>query len=155
VNIDDPRLLPPLLDALGAARRAKAWLDAEIKRVEAPHLEAAKAASARYRDALEEAERRESSANDDAREAYTAALEARRAELLAGHEAPGIPLPGGWTVQQRTTVEIVDAGAVPRALCTPSKTAVAAALKAGAVPGAELRPLIAFVRHEDGKKEPK
>lgn len=139
------------LAQLGSARRAKAWLEAEIKRREAPHLEAARAASAATRLLLAEAERREEQANAEARAAYTAALEARRAELLAGRESPGVELPAGWSAQHRTSVEIVAPEEIPRSLCKPDAKAVAAALKDGAVPGAELRPLIVFVRKETEK----
>lgn len=142
--------LPEILDRLGSARNARDWLAAEVKRLEAPHKAAAAAASARFRELLTSAEETAEAANTAAQAAYAAAAEARRAELLAGHEAPGIPLPDGWSVQQRTAVEIVDAGAIPRGLCSPDKKAVAAALKAGAVPGATLVPSFVFVRSEKG-----
>ena len=141
-----PETLPAILDRLGSARNARDWLAAEVKRLEAPHKAAAEAASARYRELLTSAEETAEAANEAARELYAAAVEARRAELLAGHEAPGVPLPDGWSVQQRTGVEIVDAGAVPRGLCRPDKKAVAEALKAGEVPGAALVPSFVFIR---------
>jgi len=145
-----PETLDETLDRLGSARKARDWLAAEIRRLEAPHLAAAEAASSSFRELLTSAEAKAEEANDAARELYASAVEARRAELLAGHEAPSVPLPAGWTVQQRTAVEIVDAGAVPRGLCSPDKAAVTTALKAGAVPGAILVPSFVFVRSEKG-----
>jgi hypothetical protein len=144
-----PETLAETLDRLGSARNARDWLAAEVKRLEAPHKAAAEAASARFRELLTSAEATAEAANDSARELYAAAVEARRAELLAGHEAPGVPLPTGWSVQQRTAVEISDPMAIPRGLCTPDKKAIAAALKAGAVPGAALVPSFVFIRAEE------
>jgi hypothetical protein len=134
------------LGALGVARTARTWLETKIKQLETPHLEAAKAASAQYRVALTQARAAEEQANIEARRIYLELSEARHAALLAGVEAPGIELPDGWTVQQRNAVEIVDASEVPRTLCIPDTKAVAAALKAGPVPGATLIINPVFVR---------
>jgi hypothetical protein len=135
------------LYALGKSRAARTWLEAKIKEVEAPHLEAAKAASAAHRELLRQAKERENSANDAARETYLRLTEERRAALLAGNEAPGIELPEGWTAQLRDAVEIIDASAVPRSLCNPDPKAVERALKEGAaVPGATLIVKPFFVR---------
>lgn len=134
---------------LGVTRSTRAWLEAEIKRLEAPHLDAAKKATAHLRPALKEAEAHEAMANSDARALFLLAEDQRRRELLAGHEAPAIDLPEGWIVQRRPSIEISDPDLVPRSLCTPDKRAVTEALKAGqSVRGATLTQIPVFVRRE-------
>lgn len=137
------------LAALGSARTARTWLEAEIKRVEAPHREAAEQASAHLRPLLDTAKEAEEQANDAARALYSTLLRTRRETLLAGLEAPAITIPKGWAVQERSTVEIVEPERVPRSLCIPDKKAVADAIKAGEmIPGARSGSLIVFVHKE-------
>ena len=134
---------------LGVTRSTRAWLEAEIKRLEAPHLEAAKKATEHLRPALKEAATHEATANAEARALFLLAEDQRRRDLLAGHESPAIDLPEGWIVQRRPSIEISNPELVPRALCTPDKRAVTEALKAGqSVEGAALTQVPVFVRRE-------
>jgi hypothetical protein len=135
------------LTRLRHARQSRAWLEAKIKDLEAPHIEAAKAASAGLRAMLSDAKNLEARANDDSRTAYLALESERRAQLLAGHEVSEIQLPENWTVQHRSGVEIVEPEAIPRAYCVPDAKAVAAALKNGTtIPGArpKITPVFVF-----------
>lgn len=134
-----------LLDTLRRARTSKAWLEEQIRTVEAPHLEAAAQASRGLRAALKAAAGAEDTANAEAKAAYLGDLEARHARLLEGSEAPAIDLPPGWIVQLRAAVEITEASAVPRALCAPVKKLVTEALKAGPVPGVEKKTTPVFI----------
>lgn len=132
-------MLIQLLAALREARIGVEKLETAIKLAEKPHLEAAAQASAALRRALKPYAEAEEKANAEAKTVWLAANKARTAELLRGVEAPGIPVPAPWLVQERSTAEISDPDSVPREYCEPSKALVIAALKARtAVPGAEL-----------------
>jgi hypothetical protein len=135
------------LARLRRARQYRAWLEAKIKDLEAPYLEAAKAASAELRTILPAAKDAETTANEDSRAEYLALESERRAQLLAGHEAPEVQLPENWTVQHRSGVEIAEPDQVPREYCIPDAKAVAVALKNGTtVPGArpKITPVFVF-----------
>jgi hypothetical protein len=135
------------LARLRHARQSRAWLEAKIKELEAPYLEAAKAASIGLRGMLSDAKAAEAQANEDSRAAYLILESERRAQLLEGREAPEVQLPENWTVQHRSGVEIAEPEAIPRAYCVPNAKAVAAALKNGAlVPGArpKITPVFVF-----------
>ena len=143
--------LTTTLNRLGHARYGRKFLEEQIAKLEAPHLEAAKRASAKFRETLERVKEQEATANKEARSLYSAATEARRAELLAGKETPGIELPPNWSAALRPNVEITNANDIPRALCAPVKSLVNAAVKAGeTVPGVELGQQVVF-----SYKEPK
>ena len=140
-------LLHDLLNTLGQARHTLDFIETEIKRLEAPHLEAAKQASERYRAVLKSAKEAEEQANARAQTEYTARNVARLQSLIEGHETTGIQIPDGWSVQLRTKLEIADPDMVPRELCVPDPKAVSRRLKAGdLIPGAALVASPVFVR---------
>ncbi len=135
----------PTLEALRDARALVCDLESQVRAIEAPHLAAAEAASFESRADLAAARALEAEIASDAAVRYAAATSARRASLLAGHETPMPGVPTGCAVQCRPAVSITAPDEIPRALCAPNKTLVAAALKLGAVPGARLTERFVFV----------
>ena len=133
------------LEALRDARILVRDLDAQVRNIEAPHLAAAEAVSFEARADLAAARALEAELASDAATRYAEAMSARRASLLAGHETPMPGVPAGCVVQCRPVVSIAAPDEIPRALCAPDKTLVAASLKQGAVPGARLTERFVFV----------
>ena len=133
------------LEALRDARILIRDLDAQVRNLEAPHLAAAEAVSFEARADLAAACALEAELASDAAVRYAEAMSARRVSLLAGHETPMPGVPAGCVVQCRPVVSIAAPDEIPRALCAPNKTLVAAALKQGAVPGARLTERFVFV----------
>ena len=136
------------LTALGEARALARSLEAEAKAAEAPHITAAKAASAATRAQLVALETLLDTLEPLCRSEYQAADAVRSAALKRGEECPRVALPEGCTVRMPPHVVVDDATEIPRALCAPVASKVTAALKLGPVPGAhvEKRPVFVFAR---------
>ena len=130
---------------LGKVRAAVKQFEEAAKAAEAPYLAAAAAASAKSRAALESLKPLLEQREEAARASYAVANTNRTERLLAGEEAPAVPVPPGCEVQIRQSAEITCSEAIPREYCEPKKSLVVEALKLGDVPGAVLRPKFVFV----------